>query len=109
MHPSSHQADIAVYQPRAACLQPAVRLSSLKKKVLKMNIKFDRLTVFVNQSALLYPGGFSGILRAIRRLLFVQCAAFGAASAAHLLGLSHPTHGLQVCVPGEGEKRANEN
>lgn len=41
-------------------------------------------------------------------LLFLQYAAVSAASSAHLLGLSHPAHGLQVHVPGQGEKYANE-
>lgn len=41
-------------------------------------------------------------------LLFLQHAAVSAASSAHLLGLSHPAHGLQVHVPGQGEKCADE-
>lgn len=62
------------------------------------------LAVFASQIALFDPGGVSTILQPLSRLLLLQHAAVSAASSAHLLGLPHPAHGLQVCVPRQGEQ-----
>lgn len=60
------------------------------------------------QSAIFNPAGVSRILQALLGLCLLQYAAAGAASSAHLLGLPHPAHGLQVCVHGQGEKSVHE-
>lgn len=64
--------------------------------------------MFVFQSGLHNPGGVSRILPALLRLLFLQRSSVSSASSAHLLGLSHNAYGLQVRVPGQGERRANK-
>lgn len=63
--------------------------------------------MLLSQRSLWDTGGVSRILQALFWLLRLQRAAVGAAGAAHLLGLSHPAHGLQVCVHGQGEETAN--
>lgn len=57
-----------------------------------------------SQSASHNFGAVSRILPALLWLLFLQRAALSAAASPHLLGLSHPAHGLQVCVPWQGKK-----
>lgn len=44
-----------------------------------------------------------GFLQALLWLLFLQCLAVSSTSPTYLLGLLHPSHGLQVCVHGQGK------
>lgn len=71
-------------------------------------LKTTWAAVLLSQSSLRDAGGVSGISQALLRLLLLQRAAVGAASAAYLLGLSHPAHGLQVRVHGQGEETTNK-
>lgn len=61
-----------------------------------------------SQSAQLNPDGVFATVRPLWRLLFLQRPAVSAAGSARLLGLSHPAHGLQVCVQWQGAEWAHE-
>lgn len=71
-------------------------------------VKTNWATVLPSQSSLRDAGGVPRIFQAFLWLLLLQRAAVGATSSAYLLGLSHPAHGLQVRVHGQGEETANK-
>lgn len=66
-------------------------------------VRTDCVPVFL-QSCPHHTGVVLRILPAFLRLLLLQCAAVSLTGSARLLGLSHPTHGLQVCLFGQGKR-----